>query len=293
MYVAPAFGGFGLIVAPSADERLAAHTQLGVRIDSGPASGRAAGGGQISRASAAGPSTRSPLLRPRPAGAPAEVVSSLGTQMTFLALPWFVLSTTGSTTKMTLVLAAELAPVALLGIPSGAVLARLGAIRTMLVCDLVRVPLMVAIPVLHAAGALTFPLLSARRARARLLRRPVLLGTEGGHPGTARRRPRSGRAGERRPRGRHPADDPARTGAGGRADRLDRRASVLYVDAATFAVSFVLLALLVPRRAPLQQTGASRGVLAGLASSSPIACWHRSSSPVLSSTSSVRRPWPR
>ena len=36
MYVAPAFGGFGLIVAPSADERLATHTQLGVRIDKRP-----------------------------------------------------------------------------------------------------------------------------------------------------------------------------------------------------------------------------------------------------------------
>ena len=44
----------------------------------------------------------------------------LGTRMTYLALPWFVLVTTGSPGKMALVLAAEIAPMAILGIPSGA-----------------------------------------------------------------------------------------------------------------------------------------------------------------------------
>jgi hypothetical protein len=36
----------------------------------------------------------------------AEVISVLGTRMTYLALPWFVLVTTGSPGKMALVLAA-------------------------------------------------------------------------------------------------------------------------------------------------------------------------------------------
>ena len=66
--------------------------------------------------------------------------------MTFLALPWFVLVTTGSATKMSAVLAVELSPLAVLGIPGGTVARRLGARRTMLYCDLVRAPLMVAIP---------------------------------------------------------------------------------------------------------------------------------------------------
>jgi hypothetical protein len=35
----------------------------------------------------------------------AEVVSSLGSRITFLALPWFVLVTTGSAAKMGIVLA--------------------------------------------------------------------------------------------------------------------------------------------------------------------------------------------
>ena len=55
--------------------------------------------------------------------------------MTYLALPWFVLVTTGSATKMGIVLGVELLPTALLGIPSGAVVARLGARRTMMVAD--------------------------------------------------------------------------------------------------------------------------------------------------------------
>ncbi|MET0937679.1 MAG: MFS transporter, partial [Gaiellaceae bacterium] len=73
---------------------------------------------------------RSPLLqRSIFALLTSEVISSLGSQMTFLALPWFVLTTTGSTTRMGIVLAAELLPIALLGIPSGAVVSRLGARR--------------------------------------------------------------------------------------------------------------------------------------------------------------------
>ena len=81
---------------------------------------------------------RSPLRqRPIFALVSAEVISSLGSQMTFLALPWFVLQTTGSATRMGVVLAVELLPIAILGIPSGSVIARYGARRTMLVSDLI------------------------------------------------------------------------------------------------------------------------------------------------------------
>ena len=85
--------------------------------------------------------------------------------MTFLALPWFVLSTTGSPAKMSVVLAVELLPVAILGIPSGAVVAALGARRTMSYSDLARVPLMASIPLLHELGWLIVPV--AARARRR------------------------------------------------------------------------------------------------------------------------------
>src|SRR5215216_2396428 len=91
----------------------------------------------------------------------AELVSLTGSAMTLVALPWFVLLTTGSTAKMGWVLAAELLPVGLLGIPSGTVLGRLGAKRTMNIADATRVPLMTAIPVLHWTGHLDFGLLLA------------------------------------------------------------------------------------------------------------------------------------
>jgi MFS family permease len=91
----------------------------------------------------------------------AEAVSTLGTAMTFVALPWFVLVTSGSASRMSTVLAVEIAPMALLGIPSGSVIARLGARKSMLVADAVRAPLIALVPVLHWTGHLSYPLLLA------------------------------------------------------------------------------------------------------------------------------------
>jgi MFS family permease len=91
----------------------------------------------------------------------AESVSTTGSQMTWLALPWFVLITTGSPARMSFVVAAELGGYVLFGVPAGGVISRVGARRSMLVCDAVRGPLMLSIPVLHAAGLLSFWLLLA------------------------------------------------------------------------------------------------------------------------------------
>jgi MFS family permease len=91
----------------------------------------------------------------------AELISSLGTQMTLLALPWFVLHNFKSATMMGGVLAVELLPAALLGIPSALVVQRIGVRRTLLYANLGRAPLLAAIPVLHAAERLTFQLLLA------------------------------------------------------------------------------------------------------------------------------------
>jgi MFS family permease len=101
------------------------------------------------------------ILRSRPISAllVAEVLSTTGSQMTWLALPWFVLVTTGSAKQMTLVIAAEAGGYALFGIPSGTLLERLGAQRTMRLCDAVRAPLMLLVPLLHWTGELTLPVL--------------------------------------------------------------------------------------------------------------------------------------
>lgn len=90
-----------------------------------------------------------------------DVVSSTGTQMTMLALPWFVLTTTGSASRMAIVLAVESASMALSGFLSGNLAARLGPRRTMLVADTARAPLVALVPTLHALDVLTFPLLLA------------------------------------------------------------------------------------------------------------------------------------
>lgn len=91
----------------------------------------------------------------------AEVVSSTGTAMTFVALPWFVLVTSGSASRMSVVLAVEIAPMALLGIPSGSLIGRLGARTTLLLSDLLRAPLIALVPLLHWTGHLSFGLLLA------------------------------------------------------------------------------------------------------------------------------------
>src|SRR5215212_9791167 len=91
----------------------------------------------------------------------AEVISATGSQMTALALPWFVLTTTGSPARMALVVAAEILPWALLGVPAGTVAARLGLRRTLVACNLCWAPLLALIPVLYYAGALTFGVLLA------------------------------------------------------------------------------------------------------------------------------------
>ena len=107
--------------------------------------------------------TATPLLRSRPLLAllGAETLSTTGSQMTWLALPWFVLITTGSPKQMAFVATAEAGGYALSGLPSGSLLARLGSQRTMRLCDGVRAPLILLVPVLHWTGELSFPVLLA------------------------------------------------------------------------------------------------------------------------------------
>jgi MFS family permease len=88
-----------------------------------------------------------------------DVVSMTGSQMTMLALPWFVLTTTGSAGRMAIVLAVESASLAIFGFFSGNLAARVGPRRTMLIADAVRAPLVALVPVLHWLDVLSFPLL--------------------------------------------------------------------------------------------------------------------------------------
>src|SRR5438094_10673523 len=100
--------------------------------------GATADGGATGRA---GRRTLGPLFA-------AEVISITGSAITAVALPWFVLTTSGSPARMGLVMAAEFAGTVALGLPSGAVVTRIGPRRTMLLGDLVRAALVALIPFL-------------------------------------------------------------------------------------------------------------------------------------------------
>ena len=108
----------------------------------------------------------------------AMAISVTGTRVSMIAIPWFVLTTTGSATKTGLVAFAEMAPLVLLQFLAGPLIDRLGARRVTLVCGSASVVVVGAIPVLHALDLLTFPALLVLVALAGSLRGP---GDAAGH----------------------------------------------------------------------------------------------------------------
>lgn len=194
----------------------------------------------------------------------AEIVSSLGSRITFLALPWFVLVTTGSAAKMGIVLAVELAPVALFGIPSGSLVARLGARRTMQLSDLARVPLMCSIPLLHSAGMLSFPLLLAIVFLIGCFLAPFFASQRVILPELVGEDETTVAQANAVIEGATTLTNLLGPVVAGVLIAAVGATSVLYVDAATFLFSFLTLTLFVPSRPPLPQTEDAHGVLAGL-----------------------------
>ena len=194
----------------------------------------------------------------------AEAVSTLGTAMTFVALPWFVLVTSGSASRMSTVLAVEIAPMALLGIPSGSVIARLGARTSMLVSDAARAPLIALVPLLHWTGHLSYLLLLAIVFAMGVFTAPYIASQRTIVPALF--------------------DDDERTvskvsGLFGGATQLPTLfgpvlagvlvasfgpSSVLLVDGATYLFAFACVLLLVRGGKPVLPDEQSRGVLAGI-----------------------------
>jgi len=195
----------------------------------------------------------------------AETVSTSGSEMTWLALPWFVLVTTGSPARMGFMVAAGVAGAALFGLPGGALLGRIGARRTMLVADACRTPLVLAVPLLHWAGALSYPLLLALvfaesaffgpYFAAQRVIVPELLGEDKAVVGRANALLQGA---TRVTLILGPAIAGVLIGVIG-------ASTVLVVDAATFAVSFVLVGAFLPRLRPVEQDESSGGLFAGLA----------------------------
>ena len=102
----------------------------------------------------------------------AEAVSLAGTRVSMIALPFLVLTTTGSATKTGLVALCEMLPMVLLKVLGGPVIDRIGARRVSIGCDLGSLVVVGTIPALHEAGVLSFPALLGLVAVAGALRGP-------------------------------------------------------------------------------------------------------------------------
>ncbi|MGI8646445.1 MAG: MFS transporter [Nocardioides sp.] len=102
----------------------------------------------------------------------AEALSLTGTRVSMVALPWFVLTTTGSATQTGLVALAEMLPLVVLKVLGGPIIDRVGARRVSIACDLGSVGVVGAIPLLHMAGLLSLPLFLVLVAGAGALRGP-------------------------------------------------------------------------------------------------------------------------
>jgi MFS family permease len=102
----------------------------------------------------------------------ANAVSITGTTMTVLAVPWFVLVTTGSAAKTGVVAACETIPLVLSSGLGGPLIERVGARRTAIASDLLSALGIALIPLLHATVGLQFWELCVVVALVGLVRAP-------------------------------------------------------------------------------------------------------------------------
>jgi MFS family permease len=89
----------------------------------------------------------------------ADVVSLTGNRISLLAIPWFVLDTTGSAARTGFVAFATFLPLAASAFVGGHVVDRIGGRRTSVISDLASAGATALIPLLHFAGILPFPIL--------------------------------------------------------------------------------------------------------------------------------------
>jgi Major Facilitator Superfamily len=187
-------------------------------------------------------------------------VSALGTRMSFLALPWLVLTTTGSATLTGVVAFAEMAPYVTVQGLGGPLVDRLGAWRVSVGTDLLAAVFMGLVPALSAARLLPLPVLAVLVAAAGAARgagdsaRDVMV------PGVREM------AGIPIERCSGLYDGVSRAAAlvglplAGALVAATSAVGVLAIDAGTFAASALLVAALVPKRAqpPRHADGTTR-----------------------------------
>ena len=88
-----------------------------------------------------------------------DAISLAGTRISMIAIPWLVLTTTGSAAQTGLVAFAELLPLVVVKALAGPLIDRIGARRVAITCDVLSMVVVGMIPLLHLADALSFPVL--------------------------------------------------------------------------------------------------------------------------------------
>ncbi|MFF9072213.1 MFS transporter [Streptomyces sp. NPDC014872] len=173
----------------------------------------------------------------------ANSISTAGTSLTMIAVPWFVLETTGSAGRAGVVAFCATLPIIVSALIGGPVIDRLGRRRVSVASDLVCGLAVAAVPLLHRTGLLTFWMLCALMAVNGLLHTPgntaryVLVPDLAEHAGTTLTRTAS-------------LFDAVSRGArmvgaalAGVLIALTGAETVLLLDAATFLMSALLIAL--------------------------------------------------
>ncbi len=102
----------------------------------------------------------------------AEVISLTGTRLSMVAIPWFVLTTTGSATKTGIVGLAEMLPYVVAKAAGGPLIDRIGARRVSIVADVASTAVVGLVPMLHHLGLLGFGALLGLVGFAGLARGP-------------------------------------------------------------------------------------------------------------------------
>jgi MFS family permease len=194
----------------------------------------------------------------------AELVSLTGSSMTFVALPWFVWATTGSTAKMGWVLAAEMAPMAIFGIPAGTLIAKLGGKRTMLLSDAARGPLMLVIPILYHTGHLSFAALLGATFAVGIFAAPYFGSSRLVVPEVAGEDEQAVASVNAVLSGANQLTQLAGPVLAGVLIAATSPATVLVIDGCTYVFSFLTIALVVRAGKRITGTERSKGVFAGL-----------------------------
>ncbi|WP_405687493.1 MFS transporter [Streptomyces sp. NBC_00057] len=102
----------------------------------------------------------------------ANSISTIGSSLTLIGVPWFVLETTGSAGRAGVVAFCATLPIVVSALIGGPVIDRIGRRRVSVASDLVCGVAVAAIPLLHYADALAFWMLCALMALSGLLHTP-------------------------------------------------------------------------------------------------------------------------